>query len=265
MNNVLEQITYVIADPEEHEKAQEKQMFERLANFILTLDPDQLNDDQLEETMDILELIDPGDVDFTMMEEYTQDDKERNKEYYKKNKGEYRKKKYPRADRTDPADKMQARVYKRKNRNKIRVKKIKLMRSAEGRKRMKMTDRLEKVHKTPTKRKAVRYSPVRKKRAKNRKYGMPVPKTLKGTKNSGKPVKKSKKEKTAAELNQEKFEKEILGKDPLKIKKAQEKAKALELKKKNKEMAKKKKQIAIKKQIEAEHKRKENVERKKRE
>lgn len=185
MIDVLEQITYAIVDEEEHEKRKEKELLEKMVNFILTLEPDQLDDNQLEETIDILEIIDPGEVDFTMImsEEYTDDDRERNKEYYKKHKGEYRKRKYPRAKRTQPKDKFDSRVYKRKNRNKIRIRKRKLLRSAEGRKRLRQKDRLERIHKTPTKRKMVRYNPVRKKRAKNRPSAITLPqidgKTLK--------------------------------------------------------------------------------------
>ena len=172
MQDIIEQIDDIYGD-ELIRPEITQEMFDRIANFIIRLEPDQLNDYQLQEAMEIIEILDEESVDFTMLvmeeeeDEYTDKEKRANKEYYRKNKGKG-KRKYKRTERTEPADKLQARVYKRKNRQKIKIKKRKLVRSAEGRRRIRMTGRLEKVHMTPTKRKKVRYNPVRKKRAKNR-------------------------------------------------------------------------------------------------
>ena len=94
---------------------------------------------------------------------------------YHKNKGKG-KRLYPRTKKTPIKDRYGSRIYKRKNRRKIAIKKRKLMRSAEGRRRIRTKDRLESVHKTPTLRKKVRYTPIRKKRAKNRKTNITTPK-----------------------------------------------------------------------------------------
>lgn len=270
MSDILEQITYAIVDADEQDEAEENELFERMADFILTLEPDQLDDEQLEEVIELLTIIDPETFDAGMkapslvftavLEEYTEEDKERNKEYYRKNKKKYRKRFYPRAEKTKPIDKFQERVYKRKRRQKIKIQKRKLKRSAEGRKRIRIKDRLENIHKTPTERKKLRYNPVRKKRAKNFKTSAKPTKDIKLKSIDKKP----KIEKTKAEIEQERFEKEVLGGDTLKIKKAQEKAKALELKKKSQELAKKKKQISIRKTLDAQRKRAEALAKKKR-
>ncbi|GAG80720.1 unnamed protein product, partial [marine sediment metagenome] len=178
--DILEQITYAIVDEDEYEDAEEKELFGRIASFILSLEPGQLDDNQLEETIEILEILDPetydatmmaGDINFSIVEqkdEPSEEDRERSREYYKKNKNKLVKRKYKRAKRTTPKKKLKSRVYKRKRRQKIRIQKRRLIRSAEGRKRIRMKDRLKRVHKTPTKRKKIRYNPIRKKRAKNK-------------------------------------------------------------------------------------------------
>ena len=105
-------------------------MFNKMLNFIISLDPEQLTDNQLEEISNMLEDLEFEDEDLT--------------EIKMSGKTSQEKRRY------------QARYYRR-FRSKISQKRKKFRKSAEGRKRKKQSERMEKVGKTPTGKARVRY------------------------------------------------------------------------------------------------------------
>lgn len=117
-------------------------LFDKMANLIVSLDPDSLTDIQIQEVMDILEI-----MEFIDKEEVS----------------EQATKKYKLANKSDPQTRQYARKYYRKNRVKIRKKTSIFRRSAEGRKRKRMMQRMSKQNKTPTGRRKTRYRRVIKK------------------------------------------------------------------------------------------------------
>lgn len=120
-----------------------QQLFDRMADIIVSLDPDYLTDIQLEEVMNILQ-----DIEFSDESEVSEQASGR---------------KYKLASKSNPQTRQYARKYYRKNRIKIRKKKVLFKRSAEGRKRKRIMQRMSKQHKTPTGRRKVRYRRVVKK------------------------------------------------------------------------------------------------------
>lgn len=111
----------------------DEEMFDRMANFIVNLDPEKLSDDQLEKVLNMIEDLEPE------VEEIE----------------ELRK---PRLAKRTPAIKNQySKKWYRKNRTHVRRRKAKFRRSAEGRKRANKRERLSRQGKTPTGRKKVRY------------------------------------------------------------------------------------------------------------
>lgn len=120
----------------------DEEMFDKMANFIINLDPDKLSDDQIEKVINMIETL-----------EIEVDDLQ-----------ELRK---PRLARRTPATKNQySKKWYRKNRTEIKRRKKKFRRSSEGRKRENKRERLSRQGKTPTGRKKVRYH-VRKRSDRN--------------------------------------------------------------------------------------------------
>lgn len=104
-------------------------IFTKMANFVLSLDPNKLTNEQIETIVDIVE-----DLDF-----------EKKNEEVKAKKELTSKKQY-------------ASTYFRKNKGTIKKKKIELNRSIEGQKRNRMKPIMSKQRKTPTGRHKVSYN-----------------------------------------------------------------------------------------------------------
>ena len=113
------------------------EIFEAMADFITSLDPDQLNDDQIDNVLNILDEI---EVDPYMHD--PEDDDLDEKRLAKK---------------TKVKDKLQAKKYYKKNKQKIKKRKKKFKKSAEGRQRKKKSERMAKAGRTATGRKKVSY------------------------------------------------------------------------------------------------------------
>jgi hypothetical protein len=112
---------------------QDENIFERVLDFIIELDPEVLTDEQLEEVSDILNDVElEGEDDFDLTEVKL-------------------------ANKTSNEKKRYVRKYYKRNRQRIKIKLRKFNRSSEGRKRMNTKDRLAKANKTPTGRRKVRY------------------------------------------------------------------------------------------------------------
>lgn len=112
----------------------DEEMFVRMANFIVNLDPDALTDDQVEMVLGMLD-----DLEMEDMEEIEELKKPRLARRTSATKNQYSKKWY------------------RKNRQHVKRRKAKFRRSSEGRKRANKRERLSRQGKTPTGRKKVRY------------------------------------------------------------------------------------------------------------
>ncbi len=104
-------------------------IFTKMANFVLSLDPNKLTNEQIKQVVDIVE-----DLDF-----------EKKNEEVKAKKELTSKKQY-------------ASTYFRKNKVTIKKKKIELNRSIEGQKRNRMKPIMSKQRKTPTGRHKVSYN-----------------------------------------------------------------------------------------------------------
>lgn len=138
MHDVLEQVDNFLNEPVEEEDIKQE-LFNRLASFILQLEPDSLSDNQLDEVVDILDQLEFDDE----IEEQ-------------------QKKRRPRlAKKSDIKKRQYSRQYTRKNRALIRRKKLKFKRSGEGRKRGLLKKRMALKFKTPTGRIKVRYHKTR--------------------------------------------------------------------------------------------------------
>ena len=140
MHDVLEQVDNFLNEPVEEEADIKQELFNRLASFILELEPDSLSDNQLDEVVEILD-----HLEFEDELEEQQKSKRRPKL----------------ANKTPIKKKQYSRQYTRKNRVKIKRKRIQLKRSGEGRKRKKLKPRLAKKFRTPTNRLRVRYHKTR--------------------------------------------------------------------------------------------------------
>jgi hypothetical protein len=136
MHDVLEQVDSFLDEPVEEDDGQE--LFDRVVNFIIELEPDSLSDDQLKEVMDILDHLEFEDIE---EQKQTRRPKLAKKSTIKK--------------------KQYSRQYTRKNRSKIKRKRILLKRSAQGRKRKKLKKRMAQKFRTPTDRLKVRYHKTR--------------------------------------------------------------------------------------------------------
>jgi len=105
----------------------DEELFNRMADFIIELDPEILNNYQLQIVMNII-----NDL------EILSDDGEEIIEAAKI------------ANKTLASKKTYGRQYYRKNKNKVMTQKERIAKSAKGRKREKAKDRLAKGNKTPT-------------------------------------------------------------------------------------------------------------------
>lgn len=119
----------------------DEQLFEKIANFIINLDPDTLSDEQVDQVLEMLEKLGVDDLD------------------------EQQQRRVSRLAKRTPQSKNQySKKWYRKNRTAIKRRKAKFRRSAQGRKRMKAKERLARTGRTATGRKKVRYH--RRKRSK---------------------------------------------------------------------------------------------------
>jgi len=110
-------------------------LFNKMANFIINLDPDSLSDDQLQEIIDMIEEL---EVEF---------DEEGIEEI-----------KTPRLAKRTAANKNQySKKWYRTNKNSIKRRKAKMARSSQGRKRAIKKGRMARIGKTATGRRKVRY------------------------------------------------------------------------------------------------------------
>lgn len=141
IDDILEQEDTILKKGKKKEKVGfefDEQMFDRMANFIIGLDPDSLDDNQVEEVINMIEDL---EVDVEEIDEV----------------------KRPKlAKRSLSSENQYGKKWYRKNRTNVRRRKAKFRRSSEGRKRMKAKERLARQGRTPTGRKKVRYH-VRKK------------------------------------------------------------------------------------------------------
>lgn len=126
---ILESIDDYIQDLSNLDVQFDSELFQRALDLIVGLEPEQLTDDQLEEVIFILDDIETEE-DLTELRL---------------------------SKRSSPEKKREARKYWRTNKVKIKVRRKKFKRSAEGRKRKRMKKRLLSVNKTPTGRRKVRY------------------------------------------------------------------------------------------------------------
>jgi len=108
----------------------DESLFNKMMDFIIELDENELTEDQITKVVDIL-----SDIEF---EEDVSELK--------------------RTKRTNIQKKQYARKYRKANRNKIKMKKKKFQRSAEGKKRKRLAKRMAKSKKTPTGRRKVKYN-----------------------------------------------------------------------------------------------------------
>lgn len=117
------------------------EIFEAMADFITSLEPDQLSEDQIETVLDILEEI---EVESTIhdVEDDDLDDDVSEKRL---------------AGRTKVKTRLAARKYYKRNRSKIKKRKKKFKKSAAGKVRKRKAARMAKAGKTATGRKKVRY------------------------------------------------------------------------------------------------------------
>jgi hypothetical protein len=107
------------------------QIFDRLMNFIMELDPEILSDEQLEEISDILDNIEMHGEEVSELR---------------------------RAKRSPPEKKRISRQFWRRNKQKIKKKRAKFKKSAEGRKRKRKKTRMAKSNKTPLGRRKITYN-----------------------------------------------------------------------------------------------------------
>lgn len=115
----------------------DEELFDRMADFITDLDPDTLTDEQLDNAIKIMD-----DLEILM------DDPE----------DELTEVRAKRAKRDLPSKKTYGRQWYRKNKQKVKIRKRKMMKSAEGRKRERAEPRLKKSGKTPTGRPIRKYN-----------------------------------------------------------------------------------------------------------
>ena len=144
IDDILEQENNILPKGDTKVKSEftfDEKLFNKMANFIINLDPDNLSNNQVQEIINMIEKL---EVEFD------------------NNIDEIRK---PKLARRTPADKNQySKKWYRTNRNEIKRRKAKLSRSSQGRKRARMKERLAQLGKTATGRKKVRYH--RRKKAK---------------------------------------------------------------------------------------------------
>ena len=134
IEDILEQEDYILPKKEliEDDNSFDDELFSKIANFIINLDPESLNDVQVDE---VIKMIEDMENDDDLHELRT-----------------------PKLAKRVSAQKNQAsKKWYRKNRTEIKRRKKKFRRSAQGRKRQKARERLSRQGRTATGRKKVRY------------------------------------------------------------------------------------------------------------
>lgn len=131
MADILEQIDMFVMQPN-LEIVSNNELFSKMANLIIDLDPEQLSDRQLEKTMDIFE-------DFEAVEEEELEEEVK-------------------AKKTSTTKKQYAAQYYNGNKQKMKKKKKELERSLKGKVRSTMAPIMSKGRKTPTGRHKVTYA-----------------------------------------------------------------------------------------------------------
>jgi hypothetical protein len=136
IDDILEQEDNILSKDDTKVKSEfsfDEQMFSKMANFIINLNPDSLNDGQVQEVINMIEKLELEDEDIQEV-------------------------KKPKLARRTLATKNQAsKKWYRKNRTNIKRRKARFKRSSEGRKRLMKKERLARQGRTPTGRKKVRY------------------------------------------------------------------------------------------------------------
>jgi hypothetical protein len=112
----------------------DEDLFSKMANFIVNLDPDSLSDEQLDFVIDFI-----NDLEVQTGEEIQEVSNPRM------------------AKITNPTKNAASKKWYRQNRLHVKKRKKKFYRSAEGRKRLKKKERMERMGKTATGRRKVRY------------------------------------------------------------------------------------------------------------
>lgn len=113
------------------EKDVYEELFPKIADFILNLDINSLNNNQIEEVISIMEMFELDNIKETI---------------------------HPGMGKMSTINKNSAsKKWYSKNKNKVKKKKDKLERSGEGKKREKMKERLKSQGKSPTGRKRLKY------------------------------------------------------------------------------------------------------------
>lgn len=141
IDDILDQENYIL--PKDNSSIIDEKLFDRMMEFIINLEPANLDDNQVQEVINIIDDIE-DDENLTEV---------RNPKLAKRTlatKNQYSKKWY------------------RKNRNKIKRRKAKLKRSSQGRKRIKAKVRLAKQGRTATGRRKVRYHVRKRSKRKDR-------------------------------------------------------------------------------------------------
>jgi hypothetical protein len=111
----------------------DEQMFSKMANFIINLNPDGLTDDQVQEVINMIEKL---EVEVDEIQEV---------------------RKPKMAKRTLATKNQASKKWYRKNKTNIKRRKAKFRRSSEGRKRLMKKERMARQGRTATGRKKVRY------------------------------------------------------------------------------------------------------------
>ena len=127
MSNIIEQIDTILGSPTIQWDTDEN-LFKKMADFIIDLDPEILDDKQIQEVMDIIELLDVPDITEVKF-----------------------------AGKSSTEKKNYSRRYTRKNKIKIQATKEKFKKSAEGQKRKRNKKRLSSLNLTPTKQRTTKY------------------------------------------------------------------------------------------------------------
>ena len=140
IDDILDQEDYIL--PKDDTPIIDEKLFDRMANFIISLEPANLDDEQVQEVINIINDIEDEDLI------------------------EVRTPKL--AKRTLATKNQYSKKWYRKNRNKIKRRKAKLRRSSQGRKRIKAKVRLAKQGRTATGRKKVRYHVRKRSKRKDR-------------------------------------------------------------------------------------------------
>ena len=126
---------------EEFDVDYDESLFDEMVEFILTLEPNQLTDEQNEAIIDLYE-----DFEIASGEDGDEDDDEDEDIEERRL-----------AKRTKAGSRRKAKAYYRRHKSKIKRRKKKFKRSAKGKKRKRMTKLKAKSGRTATGRKKVRY------------------------------------------------------------------------------------------------------------